>query len=68
MPIENMLITTEINENDPGSIACVAKLGTFEFRQLFSKAIKMERIQTYFEIQAEVMYEKYQEDNHGTQT
>lgn len=62
MTIANMLISTEVGRGCPGLVTCVAKLGDFEFKQHFSKAIAFERIQTYFEIQAGLMYEKFQED------
>jgi hypothetical protein len=41
------------------------KQGAIEFRQVFSKTIASERIQTYFKIQAEVVYEKYLEERQG---
>jgi tRNA(Ile2) C34 agmatinyltransferase TiaS len=65
MAIKNMLISTTLNKDNSAAVTCVAKLGAFEFRQVFAKTIPAERIQTYFEIQAELMYEKYLEESNG---
>lgn len=39
MTIKNMLISTTLSKDNSATVTCVARLGDFEFRQVFAKTI-----------------------------
>lgn len=42
-----------------------AKQGNFEFTQLYSKNIPMDKIESHFNIESTIRYEKFLKENNG---